>query len=49
MASVGFEPTIPVFEQAKAVLVLESATIVIGNEYSGSQNVILKKDSVPWC
>jgi hypothetical protein len=30
MPQVGFEPTIPVFEQAKTVHVLDGAAIVIG-------------------
>jgi hypothetical protein len=32
MPQVGFEPTIPVFERAKTVLVLDHAAAVIGNE-----------------
>jgi hypothetical protein len=32
MPQVGFEPTIPAFERAKAVHALDRATTVIGNE-----------------
>jgi hypothetical protein len=33
MPQVGFEPTIPMFEQAKTVHVLERAVTVIGSEH----------------
>jgi hypothetical protein len=33
MSQVGFEPTIPVFEQAKIVHVLAGAASVIGRNY----------------
>jgi hypothetical protein len=40
MLWVGFEPTIPAFEQAKTVHALDRAAIVIGfNVYIGNINV----------
>jgi hypothetical protein len=39
MSPVGFEPTIPVFERAKAVHALDRAATVIGedDEYAGEK------------
>jgi hypothetical protein len=43
MSWVGFEPTIPVFQRAKAVHALDSAATVIGVRIMGSLIMLLEQ------
>jgi hypothetical protein len=46
MPQVGFEPTIPGFEQAKMVHALEHAATVMASFYIPSANKVQKADGI---